>query len=91
MCGNISVERSPIFSRLIPRFDTQNGREQMSITARDSAYSALTSALTPPTMERRNGKAHLVQGREARAVPLDAADLTEGLFERRAEGYRAVL
>jgi hypothetical protein len=38
MCGNISVERSPIFSRLMPRSVKQNGRAQMSMTARDRAY-----------------------------------------------------
>lgn len=40
MCGNISVERSPIFSRLSLRSVTQYGRPEMSMTARESAYSA---------------------------------------------------
>ena len=38
MCGNISVERSPIFSRLSLRSVTQKGRPEMSITARARAY-----------------------------------------------------
>ena len=37
------------------------------------------------------GGTHLVERREARAVPLDAAHLTQCLLERRAECYRAVL
>lgn len=37
MCGNISVAMSPIFSRFSFRSDTQYGREQMSMTARERA------------------------------------------------------
>jgi hypothetical protein len=88
------VERSPIFSRLRPRFETQYGREQMSITARERACVRCRrrcQSLAEAGKGRKKEGAHLVQGREAGAVALDAADLAQGLLERRAEGYGAIL
>lgn len=89
MCGNISVERSPIFSLLMPRSVTQYGREQMSMTARDSAYECFIHQIQRLRNARTN--AHLVQGRESRSVPPDAAHLAQCLLERRSKSYRAVL
>lgn len=90
MCGNISVERSPSFSRLMPRFDTQYGREQMSMTARERACRDAASQYKR-LIDAAHGEAYLVKRCEARAVSPDTPHLPQCLLECRTESYRAVL
>ena len=93
MCGNISVERSPIFSRFSCRSVTQYGREQMSMTARESAWCTVMGQSLSGLLwiSGKEGESDLVKGSKARAVATDTAHFSECLLERGPKCNRAIL
>ena len=85
ICGISSVDRSPIFSRFRSSEATQNGRPDISTTARDSAYKPLRVNLVDGRI------AYFVQGCMTSSISSYSTDFSQCLLEGLPKGKSAVL